>query len=136
MAMLGHQHVVIEPCEIPIGTQRNDVDKDRDDPISYLSSAIVRSSIYSHVAAVAVCSMFSLADCGQLLSPVISEAVIQSSVMSPFFLASLLGWFVCPITALVTVSSTRLSLLSKLLVFGVEFLLCIAQAYAILPAVM
>lgn len=93
--------------------------------------ATLRLAIGAHVIAVGVCVLFSRLDSMAAMPP---EGPLTRVAIGVSFLAALLAWLVCPVTVLVAagrVCSTRQAAYAIL----TEFILCIAQGVALLPAV-
>lgn len=88
---------------------------------------IVRLTVALHLAAVATCLAFSLADHGLLVSYEISRLFLHVSTI--LLVPSLVAWLVCP--AIIFLAFVRHRAIRSMIA---EALLCIAQLYVLLPA--
>lgn len=90
-----------------------------------------RISVYIHLASIAVCVAFSLADRGLFISPNASRWALTyfDLLLAP----ALLAWIVCPVITLVATYRSNARPWQFRLAVVTESILVAAQAVAILP---
>lgn len=91
----------------------------------------MRTAIFIHVAAVAMCAALSLVDRGALVSHGFSLAVHPYAGI--LLLPTMVVWVTCPIVAVVAASGLPRPNRQVMLAVVTEALLCLAQLVAFFP---
>lgn len=118
----------------PTGAEFPDVSTTMPETSHTRGESIVRWVIFSHLIAIAVCLAMTLADRGLLVNSSVSDFVENNLMI--LLLPALLAGLVLPAVLLIAVCRGTVARRSTVIGIIAEILLCVAQLYVLLPAVM
>jgi hypothetical protein len=104
---------------------------DGEQKISGSGASMVRIAIGAHLAGVCVCAAFSILDRSAIGLP--PDGSLLRLAVSVLLLTAFLEWFICPVTVLAVALRRGNSWQTAYSVLA-EFVLCLSQIFALLPA--